>query len=220
MLPLRDANPASRFPIVTVGLIAINVLFFLYEVAFGLEQVVNQMGLIPFQLTTGFSGPVLIDVFTSMFLHGGLLHIGGNMLYLWIFGDNVEDVMGSGGFLVFYLLAGIAAALAQVLIGPGSRIPLVGASGAISGVLAAYLVKFPHARVLTLVTLGYWIRLTEVRAIWVLGFWFVYQFVLGFLSLGAQSGGGVAYFAHIGGFVAGLALVWVFAPGGRDPRVY
>lgn len=213
MLPIRDANPAGRFPIVTIGLIVVNVLFFFYELAFAVDPVVSQMGLIPYQVTHSLGGPVVADLFSSMFLHGGWLHLLGNMLYLWIFGDNVEDIMGPVRFLIFYLLAGVAAALAQVAIGPNSEIPLVGASGAISGVLGAYLVRFPHARVLTLITMGYWIRLREVRAIWVLGFWFVYQFLLGALSLGAQTGGGVAYFAHIGGFVAGVALVWVFAPG-------
>lgn len=215
MLPLRDANPSSRFPFVTVGLIVINVLFFLYEVFFTtIDQAAIQMGFIPFQMTNAFSGAVAVNIFTSMFLHGGVLHLGGNMLYLWIFGDNIEDIMGPLRFIMFYLLAGIAATLAQYAISPNSQIPLIGASGAIAGVLGAYLLRFPKARVLTLITLG-WPRVIEINALWVLGFWFVLQLFTGTLSLGS-TGGGVAYFAHIGGFVAGVLLVMLFAPGKRQ----
>jgi membrane associated rhomboid family serine protease len=149
-----------------------------------------------------------------MFLHGGLLHIAGNMLYLWIFGDNVEDTMGHARFLVFYLLAGAAAAAAQTVFNPSSAIPMVGASGAVSVVLAGYLLLFPHASILTLITFGFFVRFVHVPAIIVLGFWIVVQFVNGLVSVGARAaeGGGVAWFAHIGGFVAGLVLLFLFRP--------
>lgn len=216
MLPIRDANPASRFPYVTVGLIVVNFLFFFYEqylVLTGVyDQAIFQLALIPYEVTHVFSGSVVVDLFRAMFLHGGWVHLLGNMLYLWLFGDNVEDIMGPVRFLIFYLLAGVIASLAQVVIDPNSQIPVIGASGAIAGVLGAYLVRFPRARVLTLIFLGYFIRLTEIRAVWVLGFWFVLQLFSGLLSFGVQTGGGVAYSAHIGGFVAGVLLVWLFAP--------
>jgi membrane associated rhomboid family serine protease len=155
-------------------------------------------------------------MFTSMFLHGGLFHIGGNMLYLWIFGNNVEDTLGHGRFLVFYLLSGVAAALAQTVINPGSRVPMIGASGAVSGVLGAYLLLFPYARVLTLITFGFFIRIVPIPAMLVLGFWIVVQAMNGLITFGTPDRGGVAWFAHIGGFVAGLGLLLVFRP--RRPR--
>ncbi len=148
-----------------------------------------------------------------MFLHGGWTHLLGNMLYLWIFGDNIEDRLGHLRFVVFYFLGGIAAALAQILAAPDSTVPMVGASGAIAAVLGAYLVEYPRARVRSLVTLGYFIRIAQVPAIIVLGMWFVLQFFSGFLSLSATASGGVAYFAHIGGFVAGLLFIKPFAVG-------
>jgi membrane associated rhomboid family serine protease len=216
MLPLRDANPASRFPIVTIVLIVINFLFFFYElslIAAGtFDQAIIQMALIPNEMTHSLSPAVVVDLFRAMFLHGGWMHLLGNMLYLWLFGDNIEDILGPVRFIIFYFAAGIAATLAQVAIDPNSDIPLIGASGAIAGVLGAYLVRFPRARVLTLLFLGYFIRLVEIRALWVLGFWFILQLFSGALSIGVQTGGGVAYFAHIGGFVAGMAMVWIFAP--------
>jgi membrane associated rhomboid family serine protease len=163
-----------------------------------------------------FPSPML-TMFTSMFLHGGLFHIGGNMLYLWIFGDNVEDTLGHGRFLIFYLLSGVAAALCQAMLNPGSRVPMVGASGAISGVLGAYLVLFPYATVLTLVTFGFFIRFLHVPALIVLGFWIVVQLLNGYFTFSAQAlgrgeSGGVAWFAHIGGFVGGMVLLFLFRP--------
>jgi membrane associated rhomboid family serine protease len=225
MLPIRDANPASRFPYVTVGLIVVNFLFFFYEqylILTGVyDQAIFQLALIPYEVTHVFSGSVVVDLFRARFLHGGWVHLLGNMLYLWLFGDNVEDIMGPVRFLIFYLLAGVIASLAQVVIDPNSQIPVIGASGAIAGVLGAYLVRFPRARVLTLIFLGYFIRLTEIRAVWVLGFWFVLQLFSGLFSFGVQTGGGgVAYFAHIGGFVAGVVLVWLFAPRRLERAVY
>jgi len=216
MLPIRDANPSSRFPIVTVVLIVVNFLFFFYELllipASTFDQAILQMALVPYQMTHALGPDAVIDLFRSMFLHGGWLHLLGNMLYLWLFGDNVEDIMGPVRFIIFYFAAGVAASLAQVAIAPNSQVPLIGASGAIAGVLGAYLVRFPRAKVLTLIFLGFYVRMVEINAVWVLGFWFVLQLFSGALSIGVQTGGGVAYFAHIGGFLAGVVLVWVFAP--------
>ncbi|HLC05391.1 MAG TPA: rhomboid family intramembrane serine protease, partial [Anaerolineales bacterium] len=150
--------------------------------------------------------PLYGTILTSMFVHGGLFHLAGNMLYLWIFGDNVEDRLGRVRYLLFYLLSGVGAAAAQILSDPHSKIPMVGASGAISGVLGAYLLLYPHARVVTLVFFGWFVRVIEIRALIVLGFWIVVQLVSGLLTWGAQVGG-VAWFAHVGGFVAGLVMV-------------
>jgi membrane associated rhomboid family serine protease len=152
-----------------------------------------------------------LTVFTSMFMHGGLLHLGGNMLFLWIFGNNVEDSMGRVRFIVFYLLAGLAATAAQVLIDPGATVPGIGASGAIAGVLAGYLVLFPRARVFTVVFIVFFFTIVELPALLFLGFWFAQQVIFGWLDLSGPSSGGVAYFAHIGGFVAGLVLIRLFA---------
>jgi rhomboid family protein len=174
-----------------------------------------EFGLVPCRLTgvcptaSDLPSPVF-TIFTSMFLHGGLFHIAGNMLYLWIFGNNVEDTLGHGRYLCFYLGSGVAAAAAQTLVGPGSHVPMIGASGAISGVLGAYIVLFPHANVLTLVVFGFFWRLVRIPALLVLGLWMVVQVLNGLGSLGA--GGGVAWFAHIGGFFAGMALLLLLRP--------
>ncbi len=231
MLPLKDDVPSGSVPIVTVGLIALNVLAFVYQfslqasggpdAARAAQQFVVEFGLLPCRLTGqcapgDFPHPAL-TIFTSMFLHGGLFHVGGNMLYLWIFGDNVEDRLGHGRFLVFYLLSGVAAALAQTVTAPASGVPMVGASGAVSGVLGAYLLLFPHARILTLVTFGFFARFLHVPAVVVLGFWIVVQFLNGLVTFGAgdDGGGGVAWFAHIGGFLAGIALLYLLRPRAR-----
>ena len=209
MIPLRDINPTRRFPIVTLSIIALNALVFLYEFLLpsnSLEALVYQWGLVPAQLTALQLGAVL-RVFTSMFIHGGFMHLAGNMLYLWIFGDNIESALGPLRYLLFYLLCGVGAALGQTLLDPASRIPMVGASGAISGVLGAYLLLYPRAQVETLLLLGYFVRLVRLPALVVLGFWIVLQLFSGLLSLGAPATGGVAVFAHIGGFAVGLALV-------------
>jgi membrane associated rhomboid family serine protease len=169
-------------------------------------------GLTPRELTTGVPPhpfPVGVTLFTSMFVHGGLFHVAGNMLYLWIFGNNVEDAMGRARFVLFYLLSGLGAAFSQVLAGPNSTIPMVGASGAVSGVLGAYLLLYPHARVLTLIILGWFWRVVEIPALVVLGFWIVVQVVNGLWTFSFQ-GGGVAWFAHIGGFAAGMLLLPFF----------
>jgi membrane associated rhomboid family serine protease len=207
MIPLRDVIPTRTWPIVTVGLIVLNILVFLHEQTLGrpgLERFVHTWGLVPADFAWD-------RVVTSMFLHGGWAHIGGNMLYLWIFGDNVEDRLGHVRYLVFYLLCGGVAAGAQTYINPDSLIPMIGASGAISGVLGAYLVLFPHSRVLTIVPIVFFIQLIEVPAVVLLGLWFLMQLLSGVGSLGVRADvGGVAFWAHVAGFVAGLGLVYVF----------
>lgn len=228
MLPLKDDIPGRHAPVVTVGLIAANVLAFLYQVSLqaggdpvgarAAQQLVFEFGAIPCRLMGTCTAPgdfphPVVTVFTSMFLHGGLFHIGGNMLYLWIFGDNVEDTLGHGRFLLFYLLSGVGAAITQTLVNPTSTVPMVGASGAISGVLGAYLLLFPYARVLTLITFGLFVRFVYVPAIIVLGMWIVVQVLNGFITFSvAADGGGVAWFAHIGGFVTGMGLLFVLRP--------
>jgi membrane associated rhomboid family serine protease len=215
MIPLRDNIPSSRAPVVTVGLIVANVLVFLHQVTLpprAAVRFVYYYGLIPVEilgeeLVVPHPVPVYATILTSMFVHGGLFHIAGNMLYLWIFGDNVEDRMGRVRFFLFYLLSGVAAAAAQILASPSSRIPMVGASGAISGVLGAYLLLYPHARVVTLIVFGWIVRLVEIPALIVLGFWIVVQVLNGLLTLGVQVGG-VAWFAHVGGFAAGLLMAY------------
>ena len=213
MFPIGDENRGQRLtPFVNYGLIALNFVVFFYELALSdpeLTKFIYRWGTIPAEVSEGHD---LVTLVTSQFLHAGWLHILGNMLFLWVFGDNVEDTMGHVGYLIFYLLCGIAAALAQVFINSGSQTPLVGASGAISGVLAAYLVLFPRGNIRTLILLG-WIPLIFLLPAWVLiGYWIVLQFINGFLSLGVKTeeGSGVAYFAHIGGFAAGLLLVKLF----------
>ena len=219
MIPLYDRNPTRRFPIVTVGLIVTCFLVFGLELTISmgggdnaLEGFFEQWGAVPSHVSAAIGAgdwlsPAILGIFTSMFLHGDWLHIIGNMLYLWIFGNNVEDRMGRLPFLVFYLVGGVAAALAQVAIDPSSEAPLVGASGAIAAALGAYLVLFPGARILSLVFLGFFYQLLEIPALVVLGYWFVLQLVSGFGALGAATAdSGVAFFAHIGGFVAGAIV--------------
>lgn len=222
MLPLRDHNPGRTTPLVTWSLIAINILVFLYQLSLqagseeALYSFVRVMGVVPYEITRGVDIPppnptsIYFSLFTSMFVHGGWVHLLGNMWYLFLFGNNVEDSMGSVRFLVFYLMCGLAAAGAQIATAWTSRTPLIGASGAIAGVLGAYLVLFPRARVDTLVFLGYFVRLVQIPALYVLGFWIVIQLFSGLASLGMPAVGGVAWFAHIGGFLAGLALVYFF----------
>jgi len=152
--------------------------------------------------------PAGLTVFTSMFLHGGFMHLAGNMLYLWIFGNNVEDSMGHVRFVIFYVICGVAAVAGQTLQNPDSQIPMIGASGAISGVLGAYLLLYPHARVLVAIPLGFFIHMVRMPAMWVLGFWFLFQLISS--AMASSEGGGVAWFAHIGGFIAGMALIPLF----------
>ena len=210
MIPLRDVIPSRTTPYVTIGLIAVNALVYLYEMTLGessLDEFILYFGLVP----AAFSW---VAVLTSMFLHGGLLHVGGNMLFLWIFGDNVEDRMGHGRFVVFYLLCGAAAALAQTAMSPDSVVPMVGASGAVAGVMGAYFVLYPHSRIVTLIPLFVFFHVMEVPALVFLGLWFVLQFVSGVGSIAAATGGepagGIAFWAHVAGFVAGVSGVLVF----------
>ena len=227
MIPLRDANPTQRRPVVTIGLIALCVAAFAWELVIqadggdaGLEALFRQWALVPGDLTAALGGdgglghPVA-TVITSMFLHGGWIHLGGNMLYLWIFGNNVEDRFGRVRFLLFYLFGGVVAAVTQVAVDPTSSTPVLGASGAIAAVLGAYLVLYPGARVLSLVFLGFFYQLLQIPAVIVLGLWFVLQLVNGAMSLGVpSSAGGVALFAHIGGFVAGAIVALLVRTGG------
>ncbi len=217
MIPLRDINPRRRFPLVTLVLIILNVVVFAYELLQPSENALNSFmltwGLTPARLM-GWGPQAIATIFTSMFIHSGFMHIIGNMLYLWIFGDNIESALGSFRFVLFYLLCGVGAAMGQVLLDPYSEIPMVGASGAISGVMGGYLMLYPKAQVETLLFLGYFMRLVRLPAIVVLGMWIATQLLSGLASLGAAASGGVAVFAHIGGFVAGLVLVLVF----RRPR--
>ena len=223
MIPLHDDNPTRIRPLVTVALIVLCVLAFLWQISLGevdQRRLVAGLGLIPVVLLGQAELPPLLElvpaeltVVTSMFLHGGWMHLIGNMLYLWIFGNNIEDAMGHWRFVLFYLLCGAAAALAQVLQDPASATPMIGASGAIAGVLGAYLLLYPRARVLVLVFLGFFVTTLRLPALLVLGFWFVLQFFNAVVA--GEAGGGVAWWAHIGGFVAGLGLILLF----RDRRV-
>jgi membrane associated rhomboid family serine protease len=209
MIPLRDVIPSRTTPYVTFTLIALNTLVFFYQLLIGeaVEEFILYFALIP----AAFSW---VAVLTSMFLHGSLLHFGGNMLYLWIFGDNVEDRMGHGRFLAFYLLCGTGAALAQTIASPNSVVPMLGASGAIAGVMGAYFVLYPRSRIVTLLPLFIFFPIVEVPAIFFLGFWFVMQLLSGVGSLATatagEPGGGIAFWAHAAGFVAGISGVWVF----------
>jgi hypothetical protein len=208
MIPIRDQIPTRRVPIVNYLLIAANILVFIFQVLAGPSQeaLVYQYALIPANFIAGPSLWDLTDIFTSMFMHAGLAHIGGNMLYLWIFGDNVEDSMGAGKYLSFYLVGGVVASLTHLITNSGSQIPTVGASGAIAAVLGAYLMLYPQSRVLTIIPLGFFMRMTLVPASIVLGLWFILQLFSGVLSLGGPDVGGVAFWAHIGGFVAGVVM--------------
>jgi membrane associated rhomboid family serine protease len=211
MIPLRDVIPSRTFPLVTIILIALNSLAFLYELSLDgreLALFLQLWGLVP----GAFS---VVTVLTSTFLHGGWMHIIGNMLFLWIFGDNVEDRMGHGRYVVFYLLGGAVAALAQVLSDPTSEIPTIGASGAVAGVMGAYFMLYPRSRILTLVTLFVFWQIVEVPAVLFLGVWFVWQLFSGVGSslMTAQGpvAGGIAFWAHVSGFAAGALLVHVFS---------
>ena len=220
MIPFKDDNPVYTVPYVTYGLIALNVLAYLWELIApqGAEWITHSYGAIPHNIValTGAQslGPVS-SIFTSMFLHGGILHLAGNMLYLWIFGDNIEDRLGHIRFVVFYLLSGIAAAYAHALSDPGSLTPMIGASGAISGVLGAYLLLFPRARVHVLFFFGFFWQVILVPALIVIGFWAIIQLVNGIITKGFAGHGGVAWFAHLGGFVFGLATIKVWLPRRR-----
>lgn len=227
MLPFKDNIPTERFPLITVVLIAVNIAVFLYELSLEtvgrLDSFFFQYGMTPHDITHAAlqdprSLPIYLTLVTSMFLHGGWLHIGGNMLYLWIFGNNVEDSMGRFRFVVFYLLCGILAGFAQIAIDASSQVPNIGASGAIAGVLGAYLLLFPRAKVTTLVFLVVFITVVQLPAVIVLLFWFLFQLFSGLLGLSGSSQD-VAYFAHIGGFVTGLLTIKLFTLGKRRVHI-
>jgi membrane associated rhomboid family serine protease len=234
VIPLKDDVPSRTVPVVNLALIAVNAVLFLYELAMGpgLERFFYRAAVVP-QLYTGPDGALSlveiawttlrpdlgVRVLIAMFLHGGWAHLLGNMLYLWIFGDNVEDRLGHFRYLVFYLLCGWVASYAHIWADPRSSVPSIGASGAIAGVLGAYLTLYPSAHVVTLLPLGFFTQLVRVPALVFLGFWFLQQFLMGALSLGARTAqtGGVAWWAHIGGFAAGLGLVWLLQNPRRRP---
>jgi membrane associated rhomboid family serine protease len=216
MIPLRDSEPSHSTPFVTVSLITVNALVFFYQLSldrFSFNNLIAAYGLIPGQLHPG-------AFVTCMFLHGGWLHLIGNMWFLWIFGDNIEDILGHAKYLLFYLLCGVAAGLVHVAFNAGSRLPTIGASGAIAGVMGAYLLKFRHSRVVTLVPIFFFLTTMEIPAVYILIYWFVVQLVSGFGSIGYSqlSQGGVAWFAHVGGFLAGMLLILAMRPAGRYKR--
>jgi membrane associated rhomboid family serine protease len=226
VIPLHDDNPTRRFPLVTLVLIALNLAVFVFQLTLprsGLtvEGFFLRAGLVPYEIVNRVDVPpdglvpIWATVFTSMFIHGGWLHIIFNMLYLWIFGNNVEDRMGRARFVAFYLLCGVAAAAAQVVVRPDSLVPMIGASGAVSGVLGAYILLFPRAQVLTVITLVVFFPVVMVPAWVLLLAWFALNLLQAATTIGAETG--VAYFAHVGGFAAGLVLVWLFAR--RRPRL-
>ena len=220
-IPLKDENPTYRFPYVTVFFIGLNILVFFYQILSpqGLQYYVYKMGAIPYEITHFTTmttsipriSPVLALI-TAMFLHGGLLHLFGNMLYLWIFGNNIEDFLGPVRFVIFYLLSGLGASLTHIVFNPNSQVPMIGASGAIAGV-CAYLILYPQARVMTLVFLFFFIRIIPIPAAFILGIWFIAQL----LNIGL--GGGVAWFAHIGGFLIGIGSIKIYAKK-QKPRVW
>lgn len=215
MIPLKDDNPTSSKPIITYCLIIICIFVFLIELAspsYRTGEFFYSYGLIPSVLlgklklaSSMYVIPAYLTIITSMFVHGGFMHLIGNMLYMWIFADNIEDSLGKVKFLIFYILCGIGAAMAQVFTDTNSQIPMVGASGAIGGVLGAYLVNYPKAKILVLIPFGFFSQIIKIKALYVLFFWFILQFINSALT--NSNGGGVAYAAHIGGFISGVILI-------------
>ena len=225
MIPFKDDNPTQTFPFVTIGLIVINCIVFIWELSSpaGIQKIAYFYGAIPHSLISFESVqpvPVAASIFTSMFLHGGFFHLAGNMLYLWIFGNNIEDSVGHFKFFIFYLLSGIIAAYSHALTDAHSTIPMIGASGAVSGILGAYILLFPHARVSTLLFFGFFWQIVRIPAVFVIGFWIVIQVINGLLSKGMLNQGGVAWFAHIGGFLAGLITIKLWLPRKRHEKIY
>ena len=220
MIPIRDTIPSRTYPFINILIIIINVLVFLYQLSLGskLDKFIFSFGIIPVKFYyILYNQPynifqILVPLISSIFLHGGWIHIIGNMLYLWIFGDNVEDRMGHFRYLVFYITCGIAASFTHLYFNPASGVPTIGASGAIAGVMGAYFILFPRSRVITLVPIFFFLQVIEIPAFFFLGFWFLMQFFSGSLSLSAsgQNIGGIAWWAHIGGFVCGIILVFFF----------
>ena len=228
MIPIHDDNPTRRIPWITIAFIALNIAVFAYELTLEpatLESFWTRWAFVPARFLADPLAPSqIVTLFTAMFMHAGWIHVGGNLLYLWIFGNNVEDRFGPVGFIAFYLGSGILAALAQLAAAPGATIPMLGASGAIAGVLGAYLLLFPGASVVTIIPVFIFIEVARVPAYLVIGFWFVLQLGSGLASLGAgAAAGGVAWFAHVGGFCAGLLFALPAALRSRSrrrPRAY
>jgi len=228
MIPIRDRNPSGIFPLVTVIIIALNVLVFLFEISLGrnLTYFLFYYGIVPLKVLNSADIPdstmmsTYFPFLSYMFLHGGFVHLIGNMWYLWIFGDNIEDMLGSFRFIFFYLLSGIGSAVVHVLFNSQSGTPCIGASGAVAGVLGAYMVSFPRARVLVLLPLFFFWPIIELPALVVLGFWFFIQFFKGTASISQAQGGGVAWWAHIGGFIIGIILIKVFPQIPRRQSYY
>jgi membrane associated rhomboid family serine protease len=220
LIPYKDDNPTGSFPFITIAVIVLNSAIYLLGLFLpaGEQEIAFSYGAIPHDLLTFEKHqPIhpLATLFSSMFLHGGLFHVAGNMLYLWIFGNNIEDRLGHLRFLVFYLAAGVVAAYAHAVAEPVSRIPMIGASGAVSGVLGAYLLLFPRAHVHTVIVLGFFWQVVRVPALIVIGFWAIIQLVNGIMATALPGQGGVAWFAHIGGFLFGLITIKLWLPGRR-----
>ncbi len=228
LFPIRDENPSRERPIVNYILIGINILVFLYEISLGSDMrsvFFHRFGIVPYEYTHGkdilIPSAIPINLITAMFIHGGFWHIFGNMWFLYIFGDNVEDAMGHVRYLIFYLLSGIIASATHIIFNPGSKVPMIGASGAISGVLGAYFVLYPSARIVSVVFLGFFITSVILPAYLYLGIWIIMQAIFAFSSIGVKAASGVAWFAHVGGFVGGILLLPLFARRRRTPpRVY
>lgn len=215
MIPFKDDNPTRIFPFVTITIVTLNTIILLMQITSpsGQQKIASSYGAIPYLLLTLKPlQPVhpILTVFTSMFMHGGFLHLLTNMLYLWIFGNNIEDKLGHVRFTIFYILCGVIAVYSHAITDPASQIPMIGASGAVSGILGAYLLLFPHARIHTLVFFGFFVDVVKLPAIFVIGFWIILQLINGLISKGFAGQGGVAWFAHIGGFLAGLFLIKLF----------
>lgn len=215
MIPFKDDNPTRHFPLITITIIAANIAIYILQILSPSDpgKVAFAYGAVPhFLLTFKTVQPVhpVMTVFTSMFMHGGLLHLGTNMLYLWIFGNNIEDRLGYVRFILFYLLCGFAAAYAHALSNPVSVIPMIGASGAVAGILGAYILLFPHAKVHTLIFFVFFVQVVRLPAIFVIGFWILIQVINGLISNGQATQGGIAWFAHIGGFVFGILMITFF----------
>ena len=224
MIPLKDTIPSRTFPFINYTIILLNLLFFLYQISLGhhLEHFLYTWGVVPAQFFAPLSighlhlSQRILPLFTSMFLHGGWLHFLGNMLYLYIFGDNVEDRLGHARYLLFYLLCGVLAAAVHLLTNHDSRVPTIGASGAIAGVMGAYFFLYPYARVVTLIFIFFFFDIVEIPAFFFLAFWFIFQFLSGTIVATQDAmSGGVAWWAHIGGFMAGILLLLAF--GVRKP---
>lgn len=220
MIPYKDDNPIYTFPYITIGIIVLDILIFFLQITSrsGMKEITYAYGAIPhYLLTFEKTQPIhpVMTIFSSMFMHGGLFHLGGNMLYLWIFGNNIEDRLGHLRFIIFYLFCGVFAAYAHTIANSHSTIPMIGASGAVSGILGAYLLLFPRASVHTLIFLGFFITTVKIPALIVIGFWAIIQFINGLLSTGLHGVSGVAWFAHIGGFLIGLVMIKLWLPRRR-----